>query len=153
MYESLMSIQTMLPKMLCKTPVCVFSFFHFFPFFFFFSFSKYCRSVLPFYWQHAWFSFFFSLSRPFCRQTSLEKTNERLEEELQRLRAKAEQQHRERNALEQRLMEAEGTIGSLQEEKKQLQLQNGRDRQEEQEKAAKVGNRRIITLERRKKGS
>ena len=56
MFESLMSIQTMLPKMFCKTPVCLkinifhfffsfffsifffifFSFFHFFSFFLFF---------------------------------------------------------------------------------------------------------------------
>ncbi|KAF2362219.1 Rab-binding domain FIP-RBD [Trinorchestia longiramus] len=72
------------------------------------------------------------------KQDHLEKTNQRLEEEVQRLRAKADRHQRERNELENRLSEAQILVANSKEENKLLASQSKKELQEDHEQSAKV---------------
>lgn len=72
------------------------------------------------------------------KQTNLEETNKRLEEEVQRLRTKSDRHQKERNELEDRALEAEQAANASKEESKKMAGQSRREMQDDQERAAKV---------------
>ncbi|XP_018024981.1 rab11 family-interacting protein 3 isoform X2 [Hyalella azteca] len=72
------------------------------------------------------------------KQENLEKTNARLEEEQQRLRAKLDRQQRERNELENRISEAEIAANNLREENKALLAQVRSEFLAEHDKSEKI---------------
>lgn len=69
---------------------------------------------------------------------NVEKTNERLEEEIQRLRAKVDRHQKERNELEDRALEAELAANILKEETLKVAGQSKKEQQDELDNALTV---------------